>query len=74
MYLAVVELLNNSFTLLADITDANELGLTVALEKAAANALDHRSSRAATGHAAVLDVPEDAHRRDVLWASALWRT
>lgn len=72
--LAVVELLDNSFTLLADITDANELCLTVALEKAAANTLDHSSSRASTRHAAVLNVPEDAHWRDVLWTTALWRT
>lgn len=73
-YLAVVELLDDSFTLLADITDANELCLTVALKEMAANTLDHSSSRATAGHAAVLNVPEDTHRRDVLRTTILWRT
>lgn len=73
-YLAVVELLDYSFTLLADITDANEFRLTVALKETATDTLDHSSSRASTGHAAVLNVPEDTHRRDVLRTPILWRT
>lgn len=73
-YLAVVELLDDSFTLLADITNTNEFCLAVALKKTAANTLDHSSSRASAGHAAVLNVPEDTHRRDVLRTNIFWRT
>lgn len=71
--LAVVELLDDGFTLLADITDANEFGLTVTLEETTANTLDHGSSRATTGNTAVLNVPEDPHWRDVLGTTVLWR-
>lgn len=72
-YLAVVELLDDSFTLFADITDANEFRLAVTSKEAAANPLDHSSGRASAGHAAVLDVPEDAHWREVLRPAILWR-
>lgn len=71
-YLAVVELLNDSFTLLADVTDTDELRLPVALEKTAANSLNHSAGRASTRHAAVLNVPEDSDRGDVLYTGALW--
>lgn len=73
-YLAVVELLDDSFTLLADITHTNEFCLTVALKEAAANSLDHSSSRASTWHTAVLNVPEDTYRRYVLRTAILWRS
>lgn len=73
-YLAVVELLDDSLVLLADVTDADELCLAVALEEAVADALDHSTSRTATGHAAVLNVPKHTHRSYVLWGPTLWRT
>lgn len=72
-YLAVVELLDDSFTLLADITDTNEFCLTMTLEETATNTLYHSSSRASTGNTAVLNVPEHTHWRDVL-GTILWRT
>ena len=72
-YLAVVELLNDSFTLLADITHANEFGLAVALKEAATYSLDHSSRRASTRYTAVLNVPEDTHWRKVFRTTILWR-
>lgn len=72
-YLAVVELLDDGFTLFADITDADEFCLAVTSKETAANSLDHSSSRASAGHAAVLNVPEDAHWREVLRTTILWR-
>lgn len=72
--LAVVKLLDDGFTLLADITDADEFCLAVALKEMAANTLDHSAGRASARHVAVLDVPEDAHRRDVFRTAVLWRT
>lgn len=71
-HLAVVELLDDGFALLADVADADELGLAVALEEPAAYPLDHDGGGASARHAAVLDVPEDAHRRNVFRAIVLW--
>ena len=68
-YLAVVEVLDDRLALLADVTDADELGLAVALEKAPPKPLDHGRRRATAGHAAVLDVPEHAHGGRVLWTA-----
>lgn len=73
-YLAVVELLNDSFAFLVDVTHTNELCFPVALEEAAANALNNCPSGASTGHAAVLNVPEDAHWREVFRNTGLWGT
>lgn len=44
----------------------------MALEEVAAEALDYGCSRATTGNAAILYVPENTHRRDVL--RTFWRT
>lgn len=71
-HLAVVELLDDGFALLADVADADELGLAVALEEPAAYPLNHDSGRASARHAAVLDVPEDTHGRNVFGAVVLW--
>lgn len=73
-YLAVVELLNDSFALLVDVAHTNEFCLPVGLEEAAANSLDHSPGGAPAGHAAVLNVPEDAHWREVFRNTGLWRT
>lgn len=72
-HLAVVELLDDGFTLFADVTDADEFRLAMTPKETAANSLDHSSSRASAGHTAVLDVPEDAHWREVLRTAVLWR-
>lgn len=74
MYLAVVELLDDGFAFLANVTDTNEFCLTMTLEEIAADTLDHSSSRASTGNTAVLNVPEDTHWRDVLRTIILWRS
>lgn len=72
-YLAVVKLLDHSFALLADVADANEFGLPVTPKEAAAYSLDHNGGGASARHAAVLDVPEDANRRNVFRTVVLWR-
>lgn len=41
VHLAVVELLNDSLVLLADVTHADELCFTVSLEKTLTESLDH---------------------------------
>lgn len=74
LYLAVIELLNDSFAFLADITNTNEFRLTMTLKEITTNTLDHSSSRTSTGNTAVLNVPEHAHRRDVLRTTVLWRS
>ena len=70
-YLAVVEVLDDGLALLADVADADELGLAVALEEAPAQPLHHGRRRATAGDAAVLDVPEHAHGGRVFWTAAI---
>ena len=75
-YLAVVEVLDDGLALLADVTDADEFSLAVALEEPPAQPLDHGCGRPTAGHTAVLDVPEHAHGGRVLWTADLrgaWR-
>lgn len=72
--LAVVELLNDSFAFLVDVTHTNEFCFPVALEESVANALDNCPGGAPAGHAAILDVPEDAYWREVFRNTGLWRT
>lgn len=72
-YLRVVELLDDCFTLFADVANTNEFCLTVTLKESAAYSLNHNSSGASARYAAVLNVPEDTNWRNVFRTVVLWR-
>lgn len=72
-YLRVVELLDDSFTLFADVANTDKFCLTVTLKESAAYSLNHNGSGASARHAAVLNVPKDTNWRNVFRTIVLWR-
>lgn len=72
-YLRVVELLDDSFALFADVANANKFRLTVTLKESAAYSLNHDSSGASARYTAVLNVPKDTDWRNVFRTVVLWR-
>lgn len=72
-YLAVVELLDDSFTLLADVANTDKFCLTVTLKEPAAYSLNHNGSRTSARYTAVLNVPKDTDWRNVFRTVVLWR-